>query len=403
MFLNTLESYQLDQLDKLSGVIANPRDRSIRLIPYVPVEMIHFDPNADDDGAMGVNFSRIDDRFEKLRNFIHTEFQHIAQHMTDGAAKFNADDSKAKTEDLFIHFNTKEPGDKVEFFMTLSRVPAIFDPTKPIDPSMVPMTDEERLELFAYPTRQKEKAAAGITLGEEIEAAMDRVNKRIQDFIHNIDTENYPSCMDYTIKIVNGVLIPMIVTLQLEPYGWFGGTAKNLTNPAIPNTNSDECCAIIDQAITELFAHLDSIPVPDGSGIDHYAIDHDSFGIYGRDANQRVVQAMVDPNYMFSTVLEPKYSTGFTEAFKRYLKTVKNKHVFTQIGKIDEESVKSAAAAALNETIPDALECINEGIAEVAKENPSTAPAFIKAQSEGSDAESWGDSNVNHDNQVEGC
>lgn len=343
IFISALESNEYEQLNALANIIININDKSISAFPFIAVE----NDAQFTEGLIAQNFIGIDERFDRLYNLIHTEFQHIAKNVTIGAECYNRDVNKIKDKDIYIHFNTKEHGEKTEFFITCGLVPGINKSSLSlqesasirINDSLKPMTEDMKDELFNYPAANKQKAQVGITVKDELNSSLDRINDAIKKFITNKDVEKSLECFDYAVNKINGILIPLIATLQLEPYGFFGGTGENIFDPETPSLNSNACAELIDEAITALFKHLESIPKVEG--IDHFAIDRDNFGIYGRNEKLVVINQVVDYHYTFSTVFEPYYSIGFLEVFKRYLKTIKNKYVFSQIGKIDESSITS--------------------------------------------------------------
>lgn len=345
LFVNAIEGDDFERLDTLAKIITSPHDKSICVNPYFEIAVSDSFVYSDDETLIGDNFTGIDDRFDRLFNLVSHEFQHIAKNLTAGATAYNKDGSKVKDNDIYIHFNTKNAGEKTEFFITCGVVPAINksglslseSATARINDSLRPMPEDKKEELFDYPSANKEKAAVGITVKDEIESALDRINDSIKTFISNKDTQRHPACLEYAVNKINSVLIPLIATLQLEPYGFFGGMGDNIFDTDSPNANTLVCSVLIDEAVTALFKHLDGIPKTDD--VDHYALDVDNFGIYARNEKLVVLGLLTNPKYTFSEVFEPYYSLGFLEVFKRYLKTVKNKYVFSQIGKIDESSI----------------------------------------------------------------
>lgn len=338
--VGVLESYVYKDLVKLHNVVLNPRDKTIELIGYMPLVEIPKEGEYYDDGALGVNYIKVDSRFEGLTKFIYAEFEHISLWLRNAATLYCADGDKVKTDDIVLRLNTHKPGKGTEFFFTVTRVPHTFNPNEPIPPVMTPMTEEDKCALLGYVIDSDES----FTYLEKIDAAMDRINAQVKTFINCEEANKFKSCDEQVVEYVNTVLIPTIVTIQLQPYSTFGGTYEQLMREDGKTLNAEACLTVIDTVLGDLWKMLDDIEsANDNFDIKYFAIDTDSFGVYGMNEQDKPIHTVVAGPYTFRNAIERHHTSSFIEVFKRYLKTVKNKRVFTHKGEIDPTTIRSTA------------------------------------------------------------
>lgn len=357
-FVHVLQTLALEDMQKMTQRILSTRDNTIRLHPIMPVEMIDIGDTTKEDpyfnGAMGCNFIEIDKRFDGLFNSVKADFELIARYMTHGAAEYRKDDTKAKTSDLYFFFNTVGTGEEIDFFLSPTNVPGV-GVSPDIEPNKKPISEYEMETYFGYPSSNASKAEMKITVKDEIEAAIERINDRIKEIYDINEAKAYPVCKDMIDDKLNKILIPVVVTMRLAPYSTFGDNLTAIDLAEGKSANAIEVGDIIDGEITKLVDHLKAIPIEEGSKVVRWAMDVDSFGIYGRDENNELVETMVDPKYMFATVFQPGYSDGFTRHFANYIKTIKNDFFFstngTSVERLKTEDENELRTKAANELL----------------------------------------------------
>lgn len=337
-FMKKLDEFTIDNINKLAKMTLSIQNKDITLTPKVEIKIEGEFKLNEPDTIIGENFTYIDKKFDKLFTLVKNEFGFISKTLNEGSVKYSEDKTKFKDKDLFMLINTLKPGKEVNLFISLTEIPPVFDATVPLEPNREPMTSIQYDDLLGYPSKNKDRADTGIKLSDDIKASLDRINDAIVEFLESDKTNLSDMIKEYALNKIDGILIPSIVTVQLRPYSQFGngynikdleeGTAdvKVLTDP-------------IDEEVTKVIEHLKNIPIPEGKDIAYYSLDTDSLGIYGRSEDGKVTQAMVESKYMFNNVFMPSYSEGFGKMFTEYLKTIKNKHFFTQMN-IDPNTLK---------------------------------------------------------------
>lgn len=371
-FIAVIESVDRNKMFDMAKLILSQNKIEMKLAPIVPLEKIDTSFNDAYWGdVVGVNFESIDKRFDGAHSMIEKELEHMARLMTKAAEQFAMDDTKIKTNDVYFFFNAEKEGADFEIHISPTLVPAVRESNEAILPSREKLTYEQAQFYFGYPSPNKEKAEMDITITDEIMAILDRINEKVREMFTTELPTKYPACFDYLREKINGILIPVICTIRLQAYSEFGGKITNEKLIDGTDANSMACAEIIDGQVSEILKNLTEIPVPDDSGIDHYAIEIDSLAIYGRTAANEVVSTVAEPAFMMESKFMSRYCDGLKRVIHEYLKTVKNKSIFSMLGDVKE---KEDAETSLNETIPALLEGTADAVDQV-KADEAVAPA----------------------------
>lgn len=377
-FIAVIESVDRNKMFDMAKLILSQNKIEMKLIPIVPLEKIStsFDETYWGE-VVGVNFESIDKRFDGAHSMIEKELEHMARLMTKAAEQFAMDDTKIKTDDVYFFFNAEKEGADFEIHISPTLVPAVRESNEAILPSREKLTYDQAQFYFGYSSPNKEKAEMEITIADEIMAILDRINEKVREMFTTELPTKYPACFDYLREKINGILIPVICTIRLQAYSEFGGKITNEKLIDGTDANSMACAEIIDAQVSEILKNLTEIPVPADSGIDHYAIEIDSLAIYGRTAENEVVSTVAEPAFMMESKFMSRYSDGLKRIIHEYLKTVKNKSIFSMLGEVKEKEAEEAANTSLNETIPELLEGTLDAVEQV-KADEAVAPVVVE-------------------------
>lgn len=337
-FMKKLDEFTTENINELAKMALSIQNKDITLTPKVEIKIEGEFKLNEPDTIIGENFTYIDKKFDKLFTLVKNEFGFISKTLNEGSVKYSEDKTKFKDKDLFMLINTLKPGKEVKLFISLTEIPPVFDSTVPLEPNREPMTSIQYDNLLGYPSKNKDRADAGIKLSDDIKASLDRINDAIVEFLESDKTNLSDMIKEYALNKINGILIPSMVSVQLRPYSQFGD-GYNIKDLEEGTADVKALTDSIDEEVTKVIEHLKNIPIPEGKDIAYYSLDTDSLGIYGRSEDGKVTQAMVESKYMFNNVFMPSYSEGFGKMFTEYLKTIKNKHFFTQMN-IDPKTLK---------------------------------------------------------------
>lgn len=329
----------IDVYEGLVEIINSPTDKTMQLFASIPLDKLNDTAALFDDRITADFFNHIDEKFERLYHYIENEFGFIARSLAAAAEDYSRDVNKNKTDDVYLSLGVNDDIENgITFFLKGMFVPPIFNGSRNDFVTTTPLGSHEKEALFGYLSRHPEKANQGITLRHELDLAIKRLNEKTNAFLALAENE-VGFEREYILKKVREVLVPSIVMLQLDAFAIFGGCLGDIDKIDLPEV--EKIKQVVDGFITTLFSYLQAIPTTLFDGVDHYAIDHDNFQIYARDAHHCVIGKVDDPRYTFSTVFEPHHSEGFSQFIQRHLKTVKNKYVFSRLGDIVKKEPNS--------------------------------------------------------------
>ena len=336
-FIKALSNLDDNVLDNITKKAIIQSDNTYNLKPIIPIELIGYDDGEKHKeyfgNSLGVNFTNIDNAFDHLFNDIKNNFDFLSRLILQASKDYKEDNSIPKLADVYFSFNTDGIGEDINIFMSTTCVEPINE--KEVEMNKTPMSDYDKTSYFSYPSNNKLKAEHDISIKDEIECVLDRINSRIKKLYDREDVINYPACKDYLDKKINGILIPVIVTIRLQPFSLFGDGLSNDDLMVAETVNAKAVSEVIDNEITNIINHLKSIPKTKEE-IDHYALEVDGLGIYGCNILNQPIETMINQEYMFANCFQNKYSQGFFKCLVEYMKTIKNEYFFTSNGKIIE-------------------------------------------------------------------
>lgn len=289
----------------------NKEDNTIKQLPVMYLsafETITLDPSEPLLETQGLHFNQIDKRLSGLITETKKVIQGIAHMVNAQMDKVARNGEIVKDFDGVLTF-TSELG--LDFGLTLC-----FDKVKPID------VDNSAVEIQRTPFTPEDYALYMGEAGDKISARIEYINKLVKAFINSKDVAWNPECQDYAAKAINITILKAFLD-QTITFVTFGGV-DNWNLFAKENTpNATACHAIMDEEIEHVIKFLDSIEKPEG--VDVFSIDLDTFGIFGRNKDNRVVTAAMQG---YTDQLLNRYSQGFERLFTVRIGMNDNAHFF---------------------------------------------------------------------------
>lgn len=149
--------------------------------------------------------------------------------------------------------------------------------------------------------------------------------KFISDLCNNFLNSKTVTVSDASAKharsLLNGTLACALVEQTIE-FISFGGV-DNFAITAEGNPNTNACYVYLDAQVEALIKRLEDIPLVDD--VELYSIDVDTFNVYGRTNDNKVVTAIL-PN--ITDEILSQYSKGFERLFSSRLANIDNPHFF---------------------------------------------------------------------------
>lgn len=276
---------------------------------YIPYTLLPetFETPADFANLCGEDFINVENRMSGLVKAIAMNIRETANIVNEEMDKVSRDGDIVKDFDGYMTFDTKLG---LDFAVHLC-----FDKIKPIDLNNVdawiertPITDEDLAMYFP-------------NAGKKILGKLEQTNSLVKAFLESKAVTRNPELVEYAAFLINGTLITPYLN-QNVTYISFGGQ-DNWSVLGKETKNNLECFKYLDQEIEGIIKMLDDIEKTEG--VDIYSMDIDTFAVFGRNFDNKVVtpalQGYVQP-------LLDKYSKGFEQTLATRMAMIDNQHFF---------------------------------------------------------------------------
>lgn len=215
-----------------------------------------------------------------------------------------------KDRDVMMTFDT-EFGEKFNPVICLDYIPTIIESLEPIQIVRTPMTEEDRERYFGKDA-------------DEIDRLIKQLIEVINVFYSSKLVSSSKLIKDLVVSVIDGAIVSQFLDLHIKFISFGGFDNWRLTGDLTPN--SEACHAIMDVQVEEIYKFLNSIPLQEG--VDYWAIDLKTLGIYGRNNENHLVTG---PLVEESDAITARYCDGLVDLLKLRLSMNDNKHIFTMM------------------------------------------------------------------------
>lgn len=267
----------------------------------------HFDESDPLYQLVGEDFNNIDRRMSGLVNAGAANIREIAGLINKEMEAVNKDTDVVKDFDGILTFNTPVGKDfKLEL---------CFDKVNPVDPK------NSNVEIQRTPITPEDRATYLRETGPKVVKRLNHITGMVQDLLKSEKVNSNPYLLDYTIRAVEVTLV-MAFLNQTITYISFGGV-DDWRPQGEETPNNKVCMQILDDEVEHLIKLLDDIPKEEG--VDVYSIDMDTFAIFGRNNDNRVVTAALQG---YTGDILNRYSRGFERLLAIRMGLSDNNHFF---------------------------------------------------------------------------
>lgn len=295
------------KLNQLEGMI-DPAGK-IWISPSVPVlDTYEIDEPDSFWQLTGEDFISVDRRLEGLITASSSTIREIAKLINDEMETVAKNTDLVKDFDGIITFNTGL-GKAFNVELCFDKVPPVFDGNETRIIERTPITADD---LTMYLGKA----------GEKIQSRLDHINGLVQALFASKQVSSNSSLSRYAELAVNVTLVKAFLDQNVNYISFGGRDTWRSEGPETPNNKA--CFVILDAEVDKLFKLLDSIPKQDG--VDLYSIDVDTFSIFGRNDNNKVVTPALQG---YTEELLKNYSHGFERVLATRLKLIDTPHVFS--------------------------------------------------------------------------
>lgn len=290
--------------------VLNAHDGQISYIPLIDADQLAGVKLPEGEAileTLGLHYDKIDSRVSGLitaTKSVITEIAHLVNREMDNTAR---NVNIIKDFDGILTF-TSELG--ADFKLGLC-----FDKVKPID------IGNEKVVIQRTPITDEDLTMYLGESGPKVLSRLAHINKLVAEFFATTDATWNKEVRSYAELAINITILKAFFDQSIT-YITFGG-ADNWQLDAEGTPNSEACYAILDEELEHVIQFLDNIEKPEG--VDSFAIDIDTYAIFGRDKDQRVVTPALQG---YTEKLLNRYSQGFERLFSIRMGLNDNPHFF---------------------------------------------------------------------------
>lgn len=276
---------------------------------YIPYDKITGEPDMTGPfyELVGEDFINVENRLGGLVKAVAQSIREVATIVNEEMEVVAKDGDIVKDFDGYMTFDTK--------LGTEFEVKLCFDKIKPI------AEDNASAWIERTPITKEDLATYFPNVGEKIMSKLAHVNGMVKAMFEAKAVARNPELVEYAGWLVTGTLVNAYLN-QNVTYISFGGK-DNWSVLGKETKNNLECFKYLDQEIEYIINMLDGIEKTEG--VDIYSMDIDTFAIFGRNFDNKVVtpalQGYVQP-------LLDKYSKGFEQTLATRMAMIDNQHFF---------------------------------------------------------------------------
>lgn len=301
LMLDTFEYYALSQLALAEDEIAYK--------PFVPYENItgEIDTSGSFYSLTGEDFVNVENRVSGLVTAVVQSIKETASIINTEMDLVAKDGSVVKDFDGVLTFDSPIG---VDF-----KVHLCFDKLKPV------AVGSSDVLIGRTPITPEDMKTYLRDSGPKVQSRLDHINQIVHAFTKTKAVNKDPALVDYASILINGTVLNAFLN-QTIMYISFGGM-DNWSIFGKENANNKECFKYLDVEIEKIIALLNSIEKTEG--VDIYSMDIDTFAIFGRNFDNKVVTPALQG---YTQDILDSYSKGFEQTLTARMSMIDNQHFF---------------------------------------------------------------------------
>lgn len=289
--------------------VVKSQDSRMRYSPSITLDLVDTSFNDTDDlhQLCGEDFVRIDARMSGLIKASASVIREVATLINKEMDAIALDRNVVKDFDGILTFDSKV-GTDFKVGLCFDKVAPIAEGNGSVFIERTPITEED-MKVYLP------------TVGDKILSRLEHINKLVKDFLDSKAVSRNTELTAYAGMAIDVTLLNAFLN-QTVTYISFGGSDDWSSNgPDTPNNVA--CFKYLDEEIENVINMLNDIPKTEG--VDLYSIDIDTFSIFGRNNDNKVVTPALQG---YTETILDRYSKGFERTLATRISRVDNPHFF---------------------------------------------------------------------------
>lgn len=283
-------------------------NKNVRMTATGPVNELTYTYTDTTFGQLtGEDFLNVEKRMEGLITASAQVIREVAEKINKEQSAVAKDTSVVKDFDGILTFDTKL-GKDFGVSLCFDKIPPVRAGNSDVFIERTPMTKEDG-EMYMRETYAK------------VNERLAFMNGLVRDFMQAKAVQKDEFLVKYAETLVNGTLAHAYLN-QNVIYISFGGEDRWGTLDK-DTENNVKCLETLDQEVEKIIQLLDGIEKTEG--VDIYSLDIDTFAIFGRNFDNRVVTPALQG---YTQKLLDNYSKGFEQCLSTRLMMIDNQHFF---------------------------------------------------------------------------
>lgn len=281
--------------------------KNFAIFPKIDVSFNTIDENTEFAKLVGEDYLNIDRRMEGLITASKGTIREIAGIINKRMEEVAEDTDIVKDFDGILTFNTGL-GEEFKLELCFDKVPPVSETNNGLVIERTPITLDDLKTYLG-------------DAGKAILTRLDHINQMVSALFNSKKIAESKELTRYVGMALNATLVRAFLD-QNVTYISFGGKDDWSSNGK-ETPNNKACFEILDAETEKLFQLLDNIPKEEG--VDVYSVDIDTFGVFGRNNNNKVVTPVLEG---YTEQILKDYSQGFERVLSLRLAQLDTPYIF---------------------------------------------------------------------------
>lgn len=290
-------------------VITESEDNNVNFVQAPFIENIKFEFNPKDPfyQLTGEDYVNVEDRIGGLIKAAAAVIRDSAKEINLAIDRVARDTDIVKDFDGILTYDTPL-GKDFNLVLCFDKVQPISDDNSSITIERTPITKEDQDKYLGE-------------TGKKVQAKIKYINELVTNLLESKAVSRNPHLVEYAGNLITGTLVNAFLNQTIVFISFGGRDHWSVLSKDTPNNVA--CMKILDAEVERLIKYLDGLEKTEG--VDIYSFDLDTFAIFGRNFDNRVVTPALQGH---TQAILDRYSKGFEDTLTARMSMIDNQHFF---------------------------------------------------------------------------